>query len=59
MKSIGSVVTYLIFEFLIPASYTYTYTCGVHSAHCMKMHRYFLLNITGHQLHWGTRQIQL
>ena len=28
MKSTGSVVTYLIFEFLIPACYTYTYTCS-------------------------------
>ena len=35
MKSKGSVVTYLIFEFLIPACYrpTYTYTCAVHTVY--------------------------
>ena len=44
MKSTGSVVTYLLFEFLIPARYTYRYTCAQCTL-CMKMHCYFLLNI--------------
>ena len=36
MKSTGSVVTYLVFEFLIPPCYIYSYTCAiVHSAHCV------------------------
>ena len=35
MKSTGSVITYLIFEFLIPACYTYTYmiVCIVHTVY--------------------------
>ena len=37
MKSTGSVVTYLVFEFLIPACYTYTYrplyVCIVHTVY--------------------------
>jgi len=46
MKSTGSVVTYLIFEFFIPA------VCIVQL--CMKMHCYFLLNIK-----YGASQIYL
>jgi len=45
-KFTRSIVTYLIFEFLIPACYTYTYMCA-YCTLCMKMHCNFLLNITG------------
>jgi len=52
MKSTGSVVIYLISEFLIPACYTYI---RLHSAHCMKISCYFLLNIKhrASQVYWG------
>ena len=38
MKSTGSVVTYLIFEFLIPACYTYTHSRIRVRVHCAIVH---------------------
>ena len=58
-----SVVTYLIFEFLIPACYTYTHVyIHVHSAHCVwKCTVIFsgILNTGPHSCIWGVRQIQV
>ena len=48
MKFIGSVVTYLIFEFFIPACYTYTYRVCI-----VKMHCYFLEYYGASQSYWG------
>jgi len=52
MKSTGSVVTYLIFEFHIPACYTYTcrplgYVCIMHTVYENAL-LYFLWNIGPH-----------
>ena len=56
MKSTASVVTYLIFEFFIPACYHVIlirrplYVCILNSALCMKMH---YIKHKASQFYWG------
>jgi len=62
MKSTDSVVTYLIFEFLIPACYSLLTRICVHSAHCVwKCTVIFswILNMGPHSCIAVARQIQL